>query len=876
MDDFVLNVRQIAQYQTQTSVGPNDYFLFQSDGLGGPYLSISAPDLVGSALRDGFNLNIGPGSGVSWNGALLTWLNGQFIFNQPVAAPELFVGDVPVATAVDIQAILANSVYSFNGRTGVVQLEEPDILRAGGLPQNNPHLHGWATSDTPLDRTTALPDTQLNDDSIVTARWVQFYLGNILQNCAVASFNGRTGNVTLTTQDVNDAYAVPGPPWPTAPNPAFGDASNRIATTLFVDDSMADLEQRILAEVAPPIDISLYAPLNSPAFSGIPSAPTANVGTSTGQLATTAFVHNAVTAATTGVASFNTRTGAVVLTLADVTGAGGAPLAGPIFTGTPQAPTVAPGDSSTKLATTAFVAAAIAAIPTAGVASFNTRTGAVVLNTADITGAGGAVLASPALTGTPTAPTATAGTNTTQLATTAFVAAAVAGSTAGVSSFNGRTGSVSLIGNDVSSAGGALVASPNLTGIPTAPTANPGTGTQQIATCAFVAAAISGATAGVASWNSRTGAVTMTVADITGAGGAPSASPALTGTPTAPTPAQSSNDTTLATTAYVRAALAAAPGGVSSWNSRTGAVTLQAADVSAVGGALTASPNFTGTPTAPTVANADSSTTLATTAFVHALLAAAGGVTSFNSRAGTVTLTEADIRSTSFYAQADTAPALTSGTMWFDSVRGQLYVRYTDPISSANNWVIANSPPTPPPASGSRVQLAKTVISASTAAVSFFQGFDGTYDELEFHIFDVQASTTTLGSLFAQFSTDGSTFDAGTNYSYQYVYSILSSPTSAAAAGQAAATAVLFAFNVPDSADPTWPYYLIIRVRPALTPTALPRCVLAYQSSCFITNYGNAAGGATYTAALPTKGIKFGIQSNNIIRGTFIAFGIAK
>lgn len=37
-----------------------------------------------------------------------------------------------------------------------------------------------------------------------------------------------------------------------------------------------------------------------------------------------------------------------------------------------------------------------------------------------------APLASPTLTGTPTAPTATAGTNNTQIATTAFVAAAVA------------------------------------------------------------------------------------------------------------------------------------------------------------------------------------------------------------------------------------------------------------------------------------------------------------------------------------------------------------------------------------------------------------------------------------------------------------------
>jgi hypothetical protein len=64
--------------------------------------------------------------------------------------------------------------------------------------------------------------------------------------------------------------------------------------------------------------------------------------------------------------------------------------------------------------------------PTGGVSSFNTRTGAVTpasgdYAVADVTGA--APLASPAFTGTPTAPTAAPGTNTTQLATTAFVVA---------------------------------------------------------------------------------------------------------------------------------------------------------------------------------------------------------------------------------------------------------------------------------------------------------------------------------------------------------------------------------------------------------------------------------------------------------------------
>lgn len=67
---------------------------------------------------------------------------------------------------------------------------------------------------------------------------------------------------------------------------------------------------------------------------------------------------------------------------------------------------------------------------------------------------------SPALTGVPTAPTASAGTNTTQLATTAFVATAIAGK--------------------------ANSASPSLTGTPTAPTAADTVNNTQLATTAYV------------------------------------------------------------------------------------------------------------------------------------------------------------------------------------------------------------------------------------------------------------------------------------------------------------------------------------------------------------------------------------------------------
>jgi hypothetical protein len=193
------------------------------------------------------------------------------------------------------------------------------------------------------------------------------------------------------------------------------------------------------------------------------------------------------------------------------------------------------------------------------VVSFNTRTGTVVLSAGDVSGVGGALLASPAFTGTPTAPTATAGTNNTQIASTAFVTAAVAaGAASGVGSWNTRTGAVTMTAADVSAVGGALLASPAFTGTPTAPTQAPGDSTTNLATTAFVHAAVT-AIGGVTTFNTRAGAVTLNSTDITGAGGALLASPAFSGTPTAPTPPAADNSTRLATTAFVPIASTTTP-----------------------------------------------------------------------------------------------------------------------------------------------------------------------------------------------------------------------------------------------------------------------------------------------------------------------------
>ena len=442
-DDLVLNVKQIGGYPPTSSAVATDLVVIQRGGLGGPYLSIDAEALVATALSEGGPFSVQSGvppsdaftgqifchglslfaegylaSGIYWTGS--GWKHygailpgGAFGFNPnvgyvldfappgasgavapltramtltPDGAMTLNIGTLTVARdprgpmeVATARFVAATTVASFNGRTGAVALNLDDILCAGGAPIFSPRFGGQPRALTPpvADNSSRLATTAYVANAIVAA------VNQLLEQTFVLSFNGRAGDVTLTGADLA----------------AAGGALTA--------------------------DLAAFAPLLSPSFSGIPTAPTANLGNSSAQLATTAFVQAAVAESTTGVASFNTRTGAVVLTSADVIGAGGAPAASPGLTGVPTAPTAAVGTSTAQIATTAFVLAEIAA-STAGVASFNGRTGAVTLSAADITGASGA--------------------------TEAYVNAAVAAS---VVSFNGRTGAVTLTANDISAAGGS-------------------------------------------------------------------------------------------------------------------------------------------------------------------------------------------------------------------------------------------------------------------------------------------------------------------------------------------------------------------------------------------------------------------------------------
>lgn len=697
-----LSVRQIGSYPALPSVAApaGGLILLQEGGLGGPYATVTPQVLVSTALQNGggplgvgmvppgnaaspevflgslnfqaeaqilwdaYGLNTGgeasisggvPGSfgfssPVGWNWAIappapaqsgnLAWFNLMTL--TPNGALNLPLGTLTVArdpgAALEVATmgwVGRNTATSFNGRRGAVTLNGCDIYSALCLDSllatenwvsaqiqssiqmllaNHPFVFGWngrtgavwltladiscvffQPGQQPITQT---PPLTSNDYSIPNTAWVVEYIANefaggggnlatqswVLAN-TVNSFNGRKGVVTLTSSDVFDVGA---------------------------------------------------APLNSPNFSGVPSAPTAAVGQATGQIATTAFVQMAISANTAGVSTFNTRSGAVVLEAADVEAVGGLVNPSPGLTGNPTAPTQPPGTNLPVIATCEFVQAALAS---GAVTSFNTRTGAVTLALADVTGVGGAPIVSPAFSSVPTAPTAAPGTNTVQLATCAFVNAALTAA-GGVSSFNSRTGAVTLTANDVSAVGALVNPSVGLTGSPTATTATAGDNSTRIATTAFVTTALS--SGAVTSFNTRTGAVTLQGADITAAGGALLAGPAFTGVPTAPTAPAATNNTQIATTAYVTAAILADTTGVTSFNTRTGAITLLLADITGSGGAPLASPSFTGVPLGPTATAGTSTTQLATTAFVQNAIASSG-VSSFNSRTGAVTLIANDL-----------------------------------------------------------------------------------------------------------------------------------------------------------------------------------------------------------------------------------------
>lgn len=139
-----------------------------------------------------------------------------------------------------------------------------------------------------------------------------------------------------TSQDISGAKNFTTSP--TAPTPTGGDNTTKVATTAFVQSAVgAAGGGDMLKSVYDSDDDGIVDEAASAPWAGITDKPSTFAPSS----------HSHATSEVTGL---------------DAALAAKAPLASPTFTGTTAAPTPSGGDNSTKIATTAFVAAAIAAL----------------------------------------------------------------------------------------------------------------------------------------------------------------------------------------------------------------------------------------------------------------------------------------------------------------------------------------------------------------------------------------------------------------------------------------------------------------------------------------------------------------------------------
>ena len=235
---------------------------------------------------------------------------------------------------------------------------------------------------------------------------VDVYVNTLTGNTRAVRVNGATGMVTVSAHPTN----------------TFG-----IATKGYTDDIQSALNTSIVANVASinanvnQLRTNIYTDLNSNVI--ILNSEINNLTTSTDNqfvALNSAFLSN-VSDINANAAFDASRITAIENALPFK-----APLVSPQFTGAPTAPTQSPGTNNTTLATTSYVDSADAEIniyintqiaATQGLAALNLSNG--LATKADNV--------SPALLGTPTAPTPISSDNSTRIATTAHVRGAITG-----------------------------------------------------------------------------------------------------------------------------------------------------------------------------------------------------------------------------------------------------------------------------------------------------------------------------------------------------------------------------------------------------------------------------------------------------------------
>ena len=276
---------------------------------------------------------------------------------------------------------------------------------------------GAANGVATLDATGKVPPTQLPS-----------YVDDVLEFANLASFpaTGESGKIYVAL-DTNKTYRWSGSAYVYITSGAVDSVAGKAGVvTLAKDDvGLPNVDNTTDAEkpvsTAQQTALNLKANLASPALTGTPTAPTAANGTSTTQLATTAFVQGAVG----GFLSKTTTGGTTTLTTAEASNpiikVSGALTSSAIL----EIPVAAKRNYSIENATTGAFTLTVKHVGlTPSVLVAQGKRNIVMTNGV---GAYDAIngFESIALTGTPTAPTAGSTTNTTQIATTAFVQVAL-------------------------------------------------------------------------------------------------------------------------------------------------------------------------------------------------------------------------------------------------------------------------------------------------------------------------------------------------------------------------------------------------------------------------------------------------------------------
>lgn len=365
-------------------LGLNDTTLGTTNGTSAAttsYVDLTANLLYGDYSQRISNLTVSQSSALSALASVVAPLHSPPFSGTPTA---------PTPTDTDTSANIATAKFVSNLVTAESTIRSTAISNLATIyaPINNPVLTGTPRVPTqPLNnRSTAIASTEYVDTTVTllaanldiqltaTAITSQNAIAAAiapLANIANPTFTGAPKAPTPTSGDnstniattafVNTAlvpYALIQSPTftgtPRAPTVSSGDNSTSLATTGFVFNAVqAEAASRSSALAAA---VALLAPLNSPVLTGNPTAPTQVPHANNNTLATTAYVDNA---ASTLASDYNGKITLEINTRAAAISAAIAPLAtinSPVFTGTPYAPTPTGGDSTGRIATTAFVA----------------------------------------------------------------------------------------------------------------------------------------------------------------------------------------------------------------------------------------------------------------------------------------------------------------------------------------------------------------------------------------------------------------------------------------------------------------------------------------------------------------------------------------